>query len=326
MPDQGDEVDGPVLGVEERRRHDGDGDEVAGTGLVDGTAQGQEAAAGQEDDQGVHAGLGGVVHREGRAGQQHDHRPGHGPAAEAAPAEPADGKGRHGEEPGEGAHGAVGLSEDDHPEVQQVVVERRRPVVLQCIGDVMQREPGDVDGEGLVEPEPRAGPEPEEQSGGDRQPHCDPDGDAQTTGESGNLLRHGAHGRTRGLRSRIIRRRGRPARGKGIDTAKGGKGRRDPLHHQAVGAAHHHHHLRVDRDLLPGPPPPGQPHRHHPGSQRHGAERGHAQPSAGPRQAAVAAVLHLDRPRVPGQPGPVLHDAPVDVDHHQRSRSPSTSS
>ena len=44
-----------------------------------------------------------------------------------------------------------------------------------------------------------------------------------------------------------MRRRGRPARAKRIDTAKGGKGRRDPLHHQAVGAARHHHHLRVDR-------------------------------------------------------------------------------
>ena len=220
----GHEVDGPVLGVEQCRHHDGDRDEVARTGRGDRPGQGEEAAAGQQDDQRVHAGLGGVVDREGRAGQEHEHRPGDRPAPEAPSAQPADRQREHGDHAGQGPHGVVGLSEEDDPEVQEVVVEGRCAVVLERVRDLVQRKAGDVDGQGLVEPEARAGPEAEDEPGGDHQPHEHAGNEARTTGESGNLLRHGAHGRTMGLRSRIIRRRRRPARGEGNRQSEGGKG------------------------------------------------------------------------------------------------------
>ena len=290
---------------------------LPGRGALTARGQGEEAAAGQQDDQRVHARLGGVVDREGRAGQQDEHRPGHGPAAESPPAEPADRERGHGDEARERPDGIVGLPEQGDPEVQQVVVERRGPVVLQGVGDLVQRQAGDVDGQRLVEPQARSGPEAEEQSGGDDEPHRHAGNEARTTGESGNLLRHGAHGRTMGLGLGSSAAGGGRARSEGNRRTKGGKGGCDPLHHQAGGAAHHHHPLRLRRDLLPGPPSPGQPHDHDPRAELHRAERGHAQPPARPGQAAVAAVLHLDRPRVPGQPGSVVHDAPVDGDHHQ---------
>src|SRR6202034_4011899 len=101
---------------------------------------------------------------------------------------------------------------------------RRCAVVLERIGDLAQRQTGDVDGEGLVEPQARAGPEAKEQAGGDHHPHADADYEARATSESGNLLRHGAHGRTRALRSRIIRRRGRAGEAKCTETTKGERG------------------------------------------------------------------------------------------------------
>ena len=174
-PDHRHQIDGPVLRIEERRGHDGNGDEVAGPGCVDGPAQRQEAAAGQEDDQRVHARLRRVVHGEGGAGQQHDGRPGQDPAPEALAAEPAHREGHHRDDSRQRPHGVVRLPEEDDPEVQEVVVEGRRPVVFERVRDLAQRQPGDVDGEGLVEPEGRSGPEAKHEAGRDDHSHGDPD-------------------------------------------------------------------------------------------------------------------------------------------------------
>ena len=223
-PDHGHQVDGPVLRVEECRPHDGDRNEVPGAGFIDRPAQRKEPAAGQEDDQRIHARLRGVVHGERCAGEQHEGRPGHRPASQAPAAEPGDRQRDHRDHARQGAHGVVGLPEEDDPEVEEVVVQRRRTVVLQRVGDLVQRQAGDVDGQGLVQPQARPGPEAKEQGGGDHHPHADADDEARATSETGYLLRHGPHGRTRGLRSRIIRRRGRPAQGEGNRHSEGGKG------------------------------------------------------------------------------------------------------
>ncbi len=205
--DHGDQVHRPVLGVEERRRHHRDGDQVARPGRADRPFERQEPEPGEQDDQRVHPRLGGVVHGEGRAGDEREHRPGGGPAAEALPAEPGDGEGQDGENAGERTDGLVGLAEEADPVVQQDVIERRGPVVLEQVGELAQGLARDVDGEGLVEPQARAGPEAEEDAGGDDQREDHTDGGARATAERRNLLRHGPHGRTRGTRSRIIRRR-----------------------------------------------------------------------------------------------------------------------
>ena len=210
QPRHADEVERPVLGVEQRGGHDGHRDEVARPRRLDGPLQRQEAEAGQEDDQRVHPGLGAVVNGKGRAGQQHQRGPGHGPAAEALPAQPGDGQREDGNDPREGADGVVRLSEEGDPEVEEVVVERRRPVVLERLGDGVEGQTGDVDRERLVEPEAGTGPETEHQTDGHHEHHAHARKQARTTGESGNLLWHGAHGRTRGSRSRIIRRQAGP--------------------------------------------------------------------------------------------------------------------
>ncbi len=62
---------------------------------------------------------------------------------------------------------------------------------------------------------------------------------------------------------------------------------------------------------------PGNPATTILGPNATAAERRHGQPRARTEPAAVAAVLHLDRPRVPGQPRTVVHDPPVDDDHHR---------
>ncbi len=110
--DHGDEVEGPVLGVEQRRRHHGGRHEVAGARRTERPLQRQEAAAGQEDDQRVHARLGGVVHGERGARQQHQRRPRHRPAAQALAAQPGHREGDHRDHAGQGAHGVVGLPEE----------------------------------------------------------------------------------------------------------------------------------------------------------------------------------------------------------------------
>ena len=113
-----------------------DRDEIAGTRRRHRPVAGREAAAGQQDDQRVHPRLGRVVHGEGCAGQQDEHRPGDSPAAEAPPAEPGDREGDHREDAREGAHGIVGLPEEHDPEVEEVVVQRRGAVVLERARDL----------------------------------------------------------------------------------------------------------------------------------------------------------------------------------------------
>ena len=202
------QVHRPVLRIEQCGRDDGHRHEVARAGRPDRPLEGEEPETGEKDDQRVHARLGGVVHVEGRAGQQHHHRPRHRPPAEAPPAEIAHREGEDGKDPREGADGIVGLAEQAHPEVEQDVVERRRPVVLEGVRKLVQRQAGNVDRESLVEPQPRASPEAEQEPGRHDHGDADPDHSPRAAGEGGHLVRHGPHGRTpgRGLGSCAARR------------------------------------------------------------------------------------------------------------------------
>ncbi len=147
------QVHRPVLGVEQGGRHHRDGDEVARPRCGQGALEGHDPAAGEEDQQGIHAGLGGVVHGEGGAGQEHHGRPGH-----HSPPEPLGGQPRHrqrqdAQDARERTSGQVRLAEESYPEMQEVVEERRCAVLFESTRDLVQRQPGDVDGQGLVEPE-----------------------------------------------------------------------------------------------------------------------------------------------------------------------------
>ena len=144
------QVQRPVLRVEQGGRDHGGGDQVPGSGRCQGAMQRQEPAAREEDHQGVHAGLGGVIDGEGCAGKQDDRRPGDGPAAEPVARQPGHGKRHDADDPRERAGGQVRLAEDLHPEVQQVVVERRCAVVLDRAGDLPEGQPRPVDGQRLV--------------------------------------------------------------------------------------------------------------------------------------------------------------------------------
>ncbi len=152
--DHADEIQRPVLRVEERGGDQCDGDEIAGPRRRHRPLQSQEAQAGQQNDECVHARLGRVVHGEGCAGQQDQRRPGDRAAPEALPAEPRDGEGQDREDARERAHGIVGLAEEHDPEVEEVVVQGRGAVLLERVRDLVERQAGDVDREGLVQPQP----------------------------------------------------------------------------------------------------------------------------------------------------------------------------
>ncbi len=161
------EVQRPVLRVEQRGGDHGDGDEVARPRRGHRPLQGEEAQPGQEDDQRVHARLGRVVDREGRAGQQHQHRPGHRAAPEALAAEPCHRECEHGEDARERAHGVVGLPEEHDPEVQEVVVRGRGPVVLERVRGSRAAGGGRCRPSG---PRPATGPTGSRSAGRDRPP------------------------------------------------------------------------------------------------------------------------------------------------------------
>ena len=86
--DHGHQVERPVLGVEQCRRHNGHGGQVARLRRLERPLQRQEAEAGQQNDEGVHARLGAVVHGEGCAGHaapgSSRRRPGHRSAGRTA--------------------------------------------------------------------------------------------------------------------------------------------------------------------------------------------------------------------------------------------------
>ena len=73
--------------------------------------------------------------------------------AEPLPGQVGERQHDHAEHARERPHREVAGPEDLDPEMQQQVVERRRAVPLQRLLETRQRHLGDVDGEGLVEPE-----------------------------------------------------------------------------------------------------------------------------------------------------------------------------
>ena len=77
--------------------------------------------------------------------------------------------------PDSGPDGHVALAEHVHPAVEQEVVERRVAVVAQRLGDVAERQRGDVDAQRLVEPQRRAGDEPQHDADDQHADHADAD-------------------------------------------------------------------------------------------------------------------------------------------------------
>ena len=160
--------------------------------LGDGQVAGQD----QQHDEGVHAGLGGVPGRERarrRAGPQPT-RPRSARPAGGRPATPAAGR-RRAKRPGRNRTARSPSPNTLHPAVEQDVEERRGAVVAQALGQLAEREPGDADRLGLVEPQGRDGGEA--------------DDDGQDQDEAGG---HGQPRRARARRGPSGARR-RPARG-----------------------------------------------------------------------------------------------------------------
>ncbi len=161
------QVQRPVLAVEQRRGRDGHADQVADGRPVEGPLHGHQPGGGEEGHQRVHPVLGGVAHGEGGRSHQDHGTDGHRPAADAAARHPDEGQSGTAEHAGQGAHGQVGGSEPPDPEVQQDVVQRRRAVPFQRAVDLPQGQPGDVEGERLVQPQVRARPEAQGDTDGD---------------------------------------------------------------------------------------------------------------------------------------------------------------
>jgi len=122
------------------------------SGLVEGPLEGDEAAGGEEHDERVHPHFGCVVDGKGELATstttiQATGRPANRRAATqvigwSPPTAPR-----------QRAHRAVRLAEDQHPKVQQHVVQRRRAVLLQGGVQVAEWQPGDVDRQSLIEPQ-----------------------------------------------------------------------------------------------------------------------------------------------------------------------------
>ena len=189
QPQQGgaDQVERPVVGVEQQAGHRPDGDEVARTGLPQRPVEGQEAEHGEQHHQRVHPGLGGVAGGERRGGHEEHGRPAHPPPAQPAPGQPGQWHGGHADHPGQRPDRDIGGAEPAHPDVEQHVEQRGGAVTSEEGGELVERQPGDVDGQGLVEPQVRPGPEPQDHGG--HHDHHRPDRDGHPGGvvEAGPL-------------------------------------------------------------------------------------------------------------------------------------------
>jgi hypothetical protein len=72
--------------------------------------------------------------------------------------------------------------------MEQVIEERRCAVLLEPAGDLMQRQPGDVDGQGLVQPERGRGPEAQDEAGRDDDGHTDGHHHSEATSQRMNFV------------------------------------------------------------------------------------------------------------------------------------------
>ncbi len=179
----GNEVDGPVLAVQQQPRHHGDGDQVAGPRFAQSAIEGQVPEHGQQRDQRVHPRLGVVPDGEGRRGHQEHGREPEDTAPQPAPGQPGQRHRDHSDDPRQRAHGQVRRSEDAHPDMEERVEQRRCTVPLEVGGEVMQGQLGDVDGQGLVEPQVGSGPEAKHQTEGENQGHDHADGHGDPAAE-----------------------------------------------------------------------------------------------------------------------------------------------
>ena len=169
LPDQPerhgpDQVDRPVVGVEEQGDDGADRDQVPRSRSHQRPVEGEEPGHGQERDQGVHPRFGVVADGERRRGDEEHGRPADGATAEPASGQPGEWHGRHPDHARQGAHRKVRRPERAHPEVEEDVEERRGPVPTEERGEVVERLAGDVDGQRLVEPEVRPRPESEDEA------------------------------------------------------------------------------------------------------------------------------------------------------------------
>ena len=120
----------------------------------------------EQHEERVHPRLRRIPHREGGDGREDEGGP--SPPGPRGPCRKRQGgKGAHPEQAREGAHRRVAAPEDAHPYVQRKVVERRRAVVAKGVRDPSDGQAGDVDGQGLVQPQVGGGPEPEGHPGRD---------------------------------------------------------------------------------------------------------------------------------------------------------------
>ena len=132
-----------------------------------GPAQGvvghQPGGQGEHHHQLVHAGLGGVAQHVGVQGDDQGRGPRRPPTAEAPGRGPGQRDQGQAEESRQEADGHVPVTDHVLPDVQQHVVEGWVPVALEGVGDVAQREGGDVGAERLVQPQRRGLHDPQGQ-------------------------------------------------------------------------------------------------------------------------------------------------------------------
>ena len=142
--------------------------------MPDRPVDGEETEHREQHDQRVHPGLGVVADGERRRGHQQHGRPTRGTTAQPPTGQPGQGDGHHPDDAGQRAHRLVGGAEPPHPEVEHHVVQRGGAVALEEGRELVEGEAGDVDGQGLVEPEVRAGPEPHHHRRQHTRPPCRP--------------------------------------------------------------------------------------------------------------------------------------------------------
>ena len=154
--------------VEDGRHQHRGGDPIAPSGPPVGEYETGDGEDGGQHEPRVHPGLGAVVVKVGTRRHQRGGGPGCPPPEELLAGPPGGGYGQQAAHHRQRMGGRSGPPEQLHPEVEHEVVERRRAVVGEVVGQRTDGVKGDPDGYGFIAPiarPQRAPTQPEGQSG-----------------------------------------------------------------------------------------------------------------------------------------------------------------
>ena len=167
------QVEAVVLEVQSGRHQHGGGGPIPPACSPVGEDEAREGQDGRQHQPGVHAGLGTVVIEVGARRHQSRCSPRRPAPEQPVPGPPGGGDSEHGGDHGQGVGGRYRPAEQAHPVVQKDVVEGRRTVVDEVVGECPDRVGSDADGDRLVAPVARPQAPPTKGEGQGHEQHYD---------------------------------------------------------------------------------------------------------------------------------------------------------